>query len=677
MKRTILSLLNILLLVAIVICVSLWIGIQISLAGDIGNERALPFHVAQSDITEDRISLQDIIAYGRYLFDARFTILDGAGRPGATGSDLPTRRPLEGARSFLRTSGPDANSCASCHHIPESGGAGDFVTSVFVGAHNREPVLMSVSPAFSAERGTPEMHGSGLIELLAREMTAEMHHIRAEAKALAIDSNKLIRKRLVTKGVDFGYIVAKPNGEVETSGVEGVDKDLVVRPWSQKGVVTSLRTFTVNALNQHHGMQAIERFGVRRTGSQDFDRDGVVDEVTEGDITALTLFQASLAPPLQDIPKDKNRVSAIQKGEKIFDKIGCVACHRTLELESSIYTEPGPYNLEGTLRNSEVSRAFSLDLASLPWGKYLKRNASGNILVQAFTDLKRHQIADSEELFFDNEVVSQGFAPTDEFISRRLWAVGNTSPYGHRGDVTTIDEVIRYHSGEARESRAAYLQVSPEDRLSIIEFLKSWRIRSDLGVSIANQEQISNMKEIWNIHGSNKAIQQQLISRVKAATKRAEYSAKRAEVFSTRVDYEKSKAGVESFKKSMIDEAPGSLVKILSNQREELQFDNDLILLVERAETAVRRAQSAAAEAVGNARFANPGSENIPTGRLDTSSMINSLKNAVLSNDQNEIFNILFKWCEDLAFRAEQFAQQAELAATRAEAEATHRYLAQ
>ena len=65
MKRTILSLLNILLLVAIVICVSLWIGIQISLAGDIGNERALPLDVAQSDLTEDRISLQDINAYGR------------------------------------------------------------------------------------------------------------------------------------------------------------------------------------------------------------------------------------------------------------------------------------------------------------------------------------------------------------------------------------------------------------------------------------------------------------------------------------------------------------------------------------------------------------------------------------------------------------------------------------
>ena len=88
-----------------------------------------------------------------------------------------------------------------------------------------------------------------------------------------------------------------PDGIVDLDGVEGVDADLIVRPFSRKGVFTSLRQFTINALNVHHGMEASERFGVRWTGTHDFDESGVPDAVTPGDVTALVAFQATLPPP--------------------------------------------------------------------------------------------------------------------------------------------------------------------------------------------------------------------------------------------------------------------------------------------------------------------------------------------------------------------------------------------
>ena len=34
--------------------------------------------------------------------------------------------------------------------------------------------------------------------------------------------------------------------------------NLIVRPFSRKGVFTSLRQFTINALNIHHGMEVVE-----------------------------------------------------------------------------------------------------------------------------------------------------------------------------------------------------------------------------------------------------------------------------------------------------------------------------------------------------------------------------------------------------------------------------------
>ncbi len=43
---------------------------------------------------------------------------------------------------------------------------------------------------------------------------------------------------------------------------------LVIRPWHQAGNVVSLREFSNNAFNQHHGIQSTERFG------RDTDPDG-------------------------------------------------------------------------------------------------------------------------------------------------------------------------------------------------------------------------------------------------------------------------------------------------------------------------------------------------------------------------------------------------------------------
>jgi hypothetical protein len=64
-----------------------------------------------------------------------------------------------------------------------------------------------------------------------------------------------------SQGRRFRTLPAEADGSVNLDELDGVDTDLVIRPFSQKGVMTSLRQFTINALNQHHGMQADERFG--------------------------------------------------------------------------------------------------------------------------------------------------------------------------------------------------------------------------------------------------------------------------------------------------------------------------------------------------------------------------------------------------------------------------------
>ena len=279
---------------------------------------------------------------------------------------------------------------------------------------------------------------------------------------------------LTSKGVDFGKVTVGPDGLVDNSAIEGVDADLTIRPFSQKGVFASLRQFTINALNAHHGMEASERFGARWTGTGDFDHDGHPDELSPGDVSALVAFQATLPMPKQVVPDDAAWRDAAKRGETVFADLGCASCHRqTLPLKSLAFADPAPYDLSGTLRTGEVAEPAVYNLALSDWAKSLQRNDKGEYLVPLFGDLKRHRIADNEVTALGNEILAQRFVERDIFITAELWGIASTAPYGHRGDMTTLDEVIRAHGGDGRASRDKYIAASDEDRSSLIAFLKT------------------------------------------------------------------------------------------------------------------------------------------------------------------------------------------------------------
>jgi CxxC motif-containing protein (DUF1111 family) len=278
----------------------------------------------------------------------------------------------------------------------------------------------------------------------------------------------------VSKGVRFGFVTAHPEGIVDLDTVEGVDADLIVRPFSRKGVFTSLRQFTINALNVHHGMEASERFGVRWTGTHDFDESGVPDAVSPGDVSALVAFQATLPPPTvkADLPDDWRQAAA--SGQKRFAEIGCSSCHvQSLPLKSLKFTDPAPYDMAGTLRAGEVKKGITIDLAAYPFAKSLKQNDKGEWLIPLYSDLKRHLVVDNDVNALGNELQAQRFVERDVFLTPRLWGVGSTAPYGHRGDFRMLDEIIAAHGGDARFARDAYLGLETSQRDEIIAFLRS------------------------------------------------------------------------------------------------------------------------------------------------------------------------------------------------------------
>lgn len=439
----------------------------------IGDGPVVHAHVDQREIDDGELTFPKIFDFGKFLFSAKFNTLDGQGRPATRGDGVP--RVSGSAPRFIRTSGPDANSCAGCHNDPFVGGAGDIVANVFVLAQTLDPVATSVAADVSNERNTIGMNGSGAIEMLAREMTAELFTLRATALHEAKLQGLSVIKPLMAKGTSFGYLVATPAGVVDTKGVVGVNADLIVRPFHQKGVVISLREFTNNAFNHHHGMQSVERFGL-----DDPDGDGVSGELTVGDITAATIWQAALNTPGQVIPNEPAAALAILRGERTFSRIGCASCHvPEMELGSTSFSEPNPNNPAGNLRLQDVTRPFTFDLTQEGPLPRPERTPEGKVIVRAFTDLKRHDLCDAEIQHYCNEQIVQGGVSTRQFLTRRLWDVGNTAPYGHHGDLTTLTEAILAHGGEARAARNAFAALAAGGQDEVIEFLKSMQVLPD------------------------------------------------------------------------------------------------------------------------------------------------------------------------------------------------------
>ena len=160
--------------------------------------------------------------HGEALFSANWTTQDGGGRPLTKGTGAPIvdpSNPLVFPRKFNRVSAMDANSCAGCHNAPFgiAGGGGDFTTGVFVTAQRfdfstfdhadtvptrgsmQENGQHATLQSLANYRATLGMMGSGYVELLAREMTADLQSARDATQpgaSVPLDS----------KGVSFGTI---------------------------------------------------------------------------------------------------------------------------------------------------------------------------------------------------------------------------------------------------------------------------------------------------------------------------------------------------------------------------------------------------------------------------------------------------------------------------------------
>jgi hypothetical protein len=167
----------------------------------------------------------------------------------------------------------------------------------------------------------------------------------------------------------------------------------------------------------------------------------------------------------------QNAMTAL--GRSVFNRIGCNSCHisdltinrdrRVADLDTVYDPARGNFN---NLFASATALINSLDDGS---GYPPLKVPQGNpfLVKNIFTDFKRHDLGPNfYERNYDGTLQKV-------FLTRPLWGVGSTGPYGHDGRSMSLDDVILRHGGESQASRDAYARLPGIESDALQKFLNS------------------------------------------------------------------------------------------------------------------------------------------------------------------------------------------------------------
>lgn len=363
------------------------------------------------------------------------------------------------------------NSCAGCHlkngrGLPEKGQRVVRV-SQRQPLKDWDPVLSSLGwEAMAPNSNTPPVPGIGTqvqekaiwgyqpeakVDLNWQEQTGQYpdgtsYTLRfPEVKLHTPEGNPidsvLFSLRIPQPVFGVGLLEAIPEAELlQRADPDDIDQDGISgRPnfvWDVVHQQISLGRFGWKAntpnLEQQTAAAYVNDMGVTNPLFPAFDGSHDIDEAT---LRATTVYVQTLAVPGRTLWQDPT----VQQGEKLFAQAQCTACHLP-ELHTGIH-----------------------EIAALQ-----------NQIIHPYTDLLLH---DMGEGLADHRPDFQ--ATGSEWRTPPLWGIGLSqtvlpySGYLHDGRARNLEEAILWHGGEAKKSREAFQNMSPEDREALVYFLRT------------------------------------------------------------------------------------------------------------------------------------------------------------------------------------------------------------
>jgi hypothetical protein len=371
-------------------------------------------NIDQQQLLNNQYPLQTVLQTGGQFWTTPFTRYDKNKNPtgdgyGEGGADAPRASQRQAfnpsgfpSYPFLRLNGLDSQSCYECHNSIGSDPGYGLNTPLIrkqpssVGGSAGSNSNAFINPCFPKLvtlfiRQPPHVFGSGYVQALGDEITAELYALRAQVRAQAqakpnvpqsirlVDTKhnldygmftttykpgtpwaqtgnqstcppltcttpntqasqvlrtlarpgRATRRGVAATAADVGDVMA-PGFTDDLSQIKGISFDLIVRPFQWKGIASSLRHFVKDALDFHFSMQAVEK-----VNDCDCDKDGKTSEVSIGNVSAITSFVGMTRPPQQIVPPGVSNDS-VQRGYQIFTNTlasvklpqqMCATCH--------------------------------------------------------------------------------------------------------------------------------------------------------------------------------------------------------------------------------------------------------------------------------------------------------------------------------------------------------------
>jgi hypothetical protein len=204
----------------------------------------------------------------------------------------------------------------------------------------------------------------------------------------------------------------------------------------------------------------------------DPDRDGVLEEISAGDLDLIEWYQLNHPAPAEEASTPMR-----ERGRKVFQQLSCTRCHvPDWHLEAA-----RPEAADYTQRTLGDRRFMALEVAAEARGGELRGRlrrltkpfAQGELpRREAFTirgvysDFAHHDLGPAfHQIQFDGSLITH-------FKTAPLWGVATTAPYGHDGASLDLESAIRRHGGEAQAESRGFAALPEEDRQALLAFLR-------------------------------------------------------------------------------------------------------------------------------------------------------------------------------------------------------------
>jgi len=249
-----------------------------------------------------------------------------------------------------------------------------------------------------------------------------------------------------------------------------------------QGQISDIRGVVVGANFAHFGIEAVERIAavakvdIATAATMDLDGDGVVNELTVGEVTAETAFLMTTPVPDHADRDVMARMGigqqSVQQGQNLFRRapaaggIGCAQCHTPF------------FPMKGTqfqLKNPQTPFALPLEmphhLANQQDVDEGLATSVGQPGLRVYGDFKKHDMGPA--MFANGGTVMK---------TAELWDVGSDAPLLRNGSLgANIDGAIRAHGGEGLVAANAYAALPQSSRQDLVNFLRVQLIQGKVG----------------------------------------------------------------------------------------------------------------------------------------------------------------------------------------------------